>query len=41
MDHDLLIARLGKNSSQEDIIYAFHEKLFNENTLTSSCQKYV
>lgn len=41
MDHDLLIATLGKNSFQEDIIYAFHEKLFNEKTPTSSCQKYV
>lgn len=41
MDHDLLIATFGKNSFQEDIIYAFHEKLFNEKTPTSSCQKYV
>lgn len=41
MDHDLLIARLGENSSQEDIIDAFHERLFKEKTPTSSCQKYV
>lgn len=41
MDHDLLIARLGENSSQEDIIHDFHERLFKEKTPTSSCQKYV